>query len=631
MFKLQINEGPAAGTTIELVGTMIIGREGADIAVQGDTEMSRRHARLRVEGGRVLVEDLGSTNGTYVGDRRITEPGVAGLRHRAEARAQSRMTVRFAAPVLRPATFSPRRCGRSRERSSGPRDRQRPDRQRPDRPAVHPGRPRAGAGGRGLRLAGGGRHWWTLVAAGLGLGMNVLDGTVVNVALPSIQRDLHSSFPTVQWVFNAYLLSFAILLATGGRLGDIFGRRRIFLIGVAVFAAASAGCGVAPNNATLLVARAIQGAGAALMIPATLALIVTNFPPELVPRAIGLWTGVTGVALAIGPVVGGVLIKAVSWRAIFYLNIPIALIAFAIALVAARESRDERASRRIDYPGIVTVSLGLTAAVLAVIEASSWGWTSARIIGLLAGSVVALALFVAIERRSEAPIVPLAIFRSLPFVGTNIAGFVLLFSVLGVLLSMAIYMQAVLGFSALKAGLMYLPATVPIALLGPVSARLSERFGASPVVAVGVAIPGSVGRCRDAADREHGLRRDRGRDGPPGDRHGAHRRADLAAGDRLGRGAVRWGCVGRVRDVAPDRCRRRRGRHRRRRCSRSAGRAPPTISPPCPCRRQRRRRSRTRSGPVRPRQRTGSRLVLRNRSPPPCARRWRTRSRGRDS
>ena len=249
------------------------------------------------------------------------------------------------------------------------------------------------------------------MAAGLGLGMNVLDGTVVNVALPSIQRDLHSSFPTVQWVVNAYFLSFAILLATGGRLGDIFGRRRIFLIGVAVFAAASAGCGVAPNNATLLVARAIQGAGAALMIPATLALIVTNFPPELIPRAIGLWTGVTGVALAIGPVVGGVLTKAVSWRAIFYLNIPIALIAFVIALVAARESRDERASRRIDYPGIVTVSLGLTAAVLAVIEASSWGWGSARIIGLLAGSVVALALFVAIERRSDAPIVPL---RGLP-------------------------------------------------------------------------------------------------------------------------------------------------------------------------------------------------------------------------
>ena len=229
------------------------------------------------------------------------------------------------------------------------------------------------------------------------------------------------------------------------------------------------------------------------MIPATLALIVTNFPPDLIPRAIGLWTAVTGVALAIGPVIGGVLTKAVTWRAIFYLNIPLALITFTIALLAARESRDEHASRRIDNAGIVTLSLGLTAGVLAVIEASSWGWTSARIIGLLAGSVVALALFVVIERRSEAPILPLAIFRSLPFRGTNIAGFVLMFSVLGVLLYMAIYMQAVLGFSALKAGLLYLPATVPIALLGPVSARLAERFGASPVTAVGIAFLAAAG------------------------------------------------------------------------------------------------------------------------------------------
>jgi predicted MFS family arabinose efflux permease len=234
---------------------------------------------------------------------------------------------------------------------------------------------------------------------------------------------------------------------------------------------------------------------------------VTNFPPHLVPRAIGLWTAVTGVALAIGPVLGGILTKAVSWRAIFYLNIPLALITFIIAVLAARESRDERASRRIDYAGIVTLSFGLTAGVLAVIEASSWGWTSARIIGLLAGSVLALALFVVIERRSAAPILPLAIFRSLPFRGANIAGFVLMFAVLGVLLYMAIYMQAVLGFSALKAGLLYLPATVPIALLGPVSARLAERFGASPVTAVGMVFLAAAGgvETRLTASTDYGI------------------------------------------------------------------------------------------------------------------------------
>jgi predicted MFS family arabinose efflux permease len=234
---------------------------------------------------------------------------------------------------------------------------------------------------------------------------------------------------------------------------------------------------------------------------------VTNFPPALVPRAIGLWTGVTGVALALGPVIGGVLTKDVTWRAIFYLNIPLALVTFVIATLSAGESRDEHASRRIDYAGIITVSLGVTAGVLAVIEASSWGWTSARIIGLLAGSVVALALFVVIERRTEAPILPPAIFRSLPFLGTNIAGFVLMFSVLGVFLYMAIYMQAVLGFSALKAGLLYLPATVPIALLGPVSARLAERVGASPVTAVGMVFVAAAGavETRLTAHLDYGL------------------------------------------------------------------------------------------------------------------------------
>jgi EmrB/QacA subfamily drug resistance transporter len=493
MFKLQINGGPAAGTTVELVGAMIIGREGADIAVEGDTEMSRHHARLRVEGGRVLVEDLGSTNGTYVGDQRITSP--VWLDSDTELKlGLSRMTVRFAAPILERDAVQPtalRQVERTvlrPARSPAPR----PPASRPaGRSPVVPARGPASAARPAVR--GDARTWWTLVAASLGLAMNVLDGIVVNVALPSIQRDLHSSFSTVQWVVDAYLLSFAVLLATGGRLGDVFGRRRIFLIGVTVFAVASAGCGVAPDNATLIVGRVAQGAGAALMIPATLALIVTNFPPDLVPRAIGLWTAVTGLALAIGPVVGGVLTKDVSWRAIFYLNIPLALITFTIAWFAARESRDEHASRRIDYAGIVTLSLGLTAGLLAVIEASSWGWTSARIIGLLAGSVVALTLFVVIERRSEAPILPLAIFRSLPFLGTNIAGFVLMFCVLGVLLYMAIYMQAVLGFSALKAGLMYLPATVPIALLSPVSARLAERFGASPVAAVGMAFLAAAG------------------------------------------------------------------------------------------------------------------------------------------
>src|ERR1700693_3799197 len=242
MFKLEIKSGPAAGTTIELVGAMIIGRKGADIAVEGDTEMSRRHARLRVEGERVLVEDLGSTNGTYVGDRRITSP--VWLDSDAELKlGLSRMTVRFATPVPAPDAIHPTALRQGEKTGLRPARRPVPRSQAPrlaGRSPRVPAQPPARAAGLGVR--GDARSWWTLVAASLGLALNVLDGTVVNVALPSIQRDLHSSFSTVQWVVNAYLLSFAVLVATGGRLGDIFGRRRIFLVGVAVFAAASAGC-----------------------------------------------------------------------------------------------------------------------------------------------------------------------------------------------------------------------------------------------------------------------------------------------------------------------------------------------------------------------------------------------------
>ena len=349
----------------------------------------------------------------------------------------------------------------------------------------------------------------------------------------------------------------------------------------------------------------------------------------MVPRAIGLWTAVTGVALAIGPVVGGVLTKAVSWRAIFYLNIPLALITFLIAVFAARESRDEHASRRIDYPGVVTLSLGLTAAILAVIEASSWGWTSARIVGLFAGSVVALTLFVVIERRSEAPIVPPAVFRSCR-IGTNIAGFVLMFSVLGVLLYMAIYMQGVLGFSAVKAGLMYLPATVPIALLGPVSARLAERFGASPVAAVGIAFLAAAGavETRLTASTDYGLivavmvvlGTGMGLVGAPISRlaiaSAEARFAGAASGvlamSRQIGAAVGVAVIGAVVQSV--------GRTR-------AADNLAVLGLPRP----HRRRSRTRSGPARPRRRAGSHRVLGNRSRARCRRRWRTRSRGRDS
>src|SRR6185312_4574575 len=222
------------------------------------------------------------------------------------------------------------------------------------------------------------RKWWTLGAMCFALFMVMLDNTVVNVALPSIQRDLHAQISALEWVINGYTLTFAVLIATGGRLGDIFGRRLMFLTGVIIFAITSATAGIAQDPAMLIGSRAIQGIGAALMMPATLSIITHTFPAAERGRAIGTWAGVSALALSIGPVVGGFLTEYVSWRAIFFINPPIAVIAVAVTLFAARESRDETVDRTVDYAGIAAVTVGLTALVLALVEGNDWGWGSAR-------------------------------------------------------------------------------------------------------------------------------------------------------------------------------------------------------------------------------------------------------------
>src|SRR4051794_24607547 len=224
------------------------------------------------------------------------------------------------------------------------------------------------------------RRWWTLGAMCFALFMVMLDNTVVNVALPSIQRDLHASISGLEWTVNAYTLSFAVLLVTGGRLGDLFGRRRMFLFGVVTFAASSAFIGFAQTDTWLVAGRAIQGIGAAFMMPGTLSIISNTFPAEERGKAIGTWAGVSALALAIGPVVGGALSEYVSWRAIFFLNLPVAVGAVVVTLYAARESRDETTKHTVDWPGIATLSVGLTALVLALVEGNSWGWGSTEIL-----------------------------------------------------------------------------------------------------------------------------------------------------------------------------------------------------------------------------------------------------------
>jgi EmrB/QacA subfamily drug resistance transporter len=330
--------------------------------------------------------------------------------------------------------------------------------------------------------------WWTLAAMCFALFMIMLDNTVMNVALPSIQSDLGASISSLEWVINGYSLSFAVLLATGGRLGDILGRRRMFLTGVVLFALSSATAGLAPSTAALVTSRITQGVGAALMMPATLSIITNAFPPSERGRAIGTWAGVSALALALGPLLGGFLTEHVSWRAIFYLNIPVAAGAVATALFAVRESRDETVGREIDWGGTAVLTVGLTAGVLALIEGNGWGWGSERIIALIAASVVFLAVFAWMEGKVRAPIVQFEFLRNRDFLGAVTVAFIISFAMLGMFFFMALYIQNILGYSPLEAGIRFLPTTLVIMVVAPIAGRMTDRIGARPPIVAGLAI-----------------------------------------------------------------------------------------------------------------------------------------------
>jgi EmrB/QacA subfamily drug resistance transporter len=328
-----------------------------------------------------------------------------------------------------------------------------------------------------MRITEENRRWWTLAAMCFALFMVMLDNTVTNVALPSIQRTFDASLSSLEWTINAYSLSFAVLLVTGGRLGDIFGRRRVFLIGVVIFAAASATIGLAPSTGWLVASRAVQGMGAALMMPGTLSIITNAFPPTERGKAIGTWAGVSAIALAAGPLIGGWLTEDFTWRVIFLINLPVAAIAVAVTLFAAHESRDETATRRVDYPGIAALTIGLTALVLALVEGNAWGWSSPQILALLLAAAGGLIAFVVIERRSTAPIVDFDFFRSRSFIGANAVAFAVSYAMFAMLFFLALYMQNILGYSPLETGVRFLPSTLVIMVAGPIAGRLADRVG----------------------------------------------------------------------------------------------------------------------------------------------------------
>src|SRR5947207_3553775 len=245
------------------------------------------------------------------------------------------------------------------------------------------------------------KKWWTLGAVSIGLFMIMLDNTVVNVALPAMQRSLHIGLSELEWIVTGYALTFAAFMLTGGKLADLLGRRLIFMLGLAVFTGASLACGLAPNGGFLIGARVVQGLGGALMNPATLSIITATFPPRQRGMAIGIWAGVSAMALAIGPLVGGLLTQHVNWNWIFYINVPVGLLGLLATPMLVEESRDTSHEQRPDVPGLVTSGIGLFALTYGFIESNNYGWTSGRIIGAFVVGAVALVAFIVLERRQR--------------------------------------------------------------------------------------------------------------------------------------------------------------------------------------------------------------------------------------
>jgi EmrB/QacA subfamily drug resistance transporter len=321
------------------------------------------------------------------------------------------------------------------------------------------------------------RQWWTLFAMCFGLFMIMLDTTIVNVALPSIQSALHTTPASLQWTIDAYVLTFAALILLGGKLGDRFGRKRMFLVGLAIFTLASAACALATTDQQLVAFRAVQGSGAALLSPLSLSILVAAFSRQQLPTAIGIWAGISGIGLSAGPLLGGLLVERVSWAAVFWVNVPIGLIAATVCLSTVAESRDER-HPHLDLVGTAVVTAGLLTLVFALIGTSSNAWTSARTLGLVAAGALLLALFVVWERRSSDPMVPLRFFGRPAFSTASTVALLVGFAFIGVLYLLILYLQNVKGYSPLEAGVRTLPLTVTQALTAAAAGRIDRRLGA---------------------------------------------------------------------------------------------------------------------------------------------------------
>jgi EmrB/QacA subfamily drug resistance transporter len=332
------------------------------------------------------------------------------------------------------------------------------------------------------------RRWWTLVGTCMGLFVLMLDSTVINVALPDIARDLDATTAGLQWVMNAYLLVLSAFVVSAGRLGDVLGRRLFFLLGMAAFAAGSVVAALAGSEQVLVAARVLQGLGGSALLGLSLAIVSTVFPAEERARALGIWAGVSALALGIGPLVGGALVEAVSWRWLFWINLPFCILGVVLVLASTDEQRDETAPRRIDLAGVVTVGLGLAAVVIALVEGKVWGWTSAATLGCFAAGIALLVAFWLVEHRVRWPIVEFDLFRNGPYFGASAAGFCLVGCYWALMFLQPQYLQTDLGHTALEAGVLILPVTAPMIVISPLGGRLIARFGVRPLMTVGMAL-----------------------------------------------------------------------------------------------------------------------------------------------
>jgi EmrB/QacA subfamily drug resistance transporter len=330
--------------------------------------------------------------------------------------------------------------------------------------------------------------WVVLGTVMFALLIILLDVTIVNVSIPSILKDFDTDIASVQWVFNAYTLAFAALLITFGRLGDMWGHKRMFMLGLATFGIASILSGASPSIEWLIIFRALQGIGGAMMMPATLSLMLQVFPAHQRGLALGLWGAMAGVALAIGPTLGGFITDNYSWRWIFYINVPVCLLALGLTTVFIHQSREGLLKHRLDMPGFVSVTGGLLALTYALIEGQKYGWGSFRIVSLLVVSVVLFGIFVVVERRQAEPLVDLKLFRDPNFTVGNVVALMITFSMLGTFFLIPLFLQQVLGFSAIKTGLAVTPLSLAMLFVSPVVGRLSDRIDGRLFMGVGLVI-----------------------------------------------------------------------------------------------------------------------------------------------